>query len=184
MAIVREGSQSVLIVVDMQVDVIASAWKAREVSQKVAGVVEKAHLKGVPVIWVQHAEGWLKSGSPGWQIVPELAPAQGDIRIEKEYNSAFEQTGLEQALNMLKAAHIVLAGAATNWCIRATAHAALERGYDLTLVRDGHTTEPAALDDGTIIEAETIIQELNYAIDGLSYPGRKNRTLLAAEIEF
>ena len=28
----------------------------------------------------------------------------------------------------------------TNWCIRATAYGALERGYDLTLVKDADTT--------------------------------------------
>jgi len=52
-------------------------------------------------------------------------------------------------LASLDATHIVLAGAATNWCIRATASGALERGYDLTLVNDAHTTGSMALDDGT-----------------------------------
>ena len=47
----------------------------------------------------------------------------------------------------------MLAGAATYWCIlataTATAFAALERGYDLTLIEDAHTTGTMTLDDGT-----------------------------------
>ena len=52
----------------------------------------------------------------------------------------FEPTKLEEELALLGATHITLAGAMTNWCIRATAYGALERGYDLTLVKDAHTT--------------------------------------------
>ena len=45
----------------------------------------------------------------------------------------------------------MLAGAATQWCslATATAFAALERGYDLTLIEDAHTTGTMTLDDGT-----------------------------------
>ena len=77
-----------------------------------------------------------------------------------------------------------MAGAATNWCIRATAYAALERGYDLTLIQDAHTTETMEFEDGTRIEAAHIIRELNTAMKWLSYPGRTNGTASSAEIEF
>ena len=70
------------------------------------------------------------------------------------------------------------------WCIRATAHAALERGYDLTLVSDAHTTGTMALDDGTTIEAATLVRELNLAMTWLSYPGRTNGTATAESVDF
>jgi nicotinamidase-related amidase len=47
----------------------------------------------------------------------------------------------------LGATHIALAGAATNWWIRATAYGALDRGYDLTLTRDAHSAGTIALDN-------------------------------------
>ena len=87
-------------------------------------------------------------------------------------------------LAQLGASHIVLAGAATNWCIRATAYAALDRGYDLTLVKDAHTTETMRLDDGTTIEAADVVRELNIAMTWLEYPGRKNSTATADEVDF
>jgi len=111
-------------------------------------------------------------------------PAEGEALIQKKYNSSFEQTSLESELASLGATHIVLAGAATNWCIRATAYGALDRGYDLTLVGDGHTTESMQLDSGLKIDAETVIQELNVALRWLEYPGLKNGIASADDIEF
>jgi len=40
------------------------------------------------------------------------------------------------------------------------------------------------LDNGTKIEAESVIQDLNIAMKWLSYPGRSNSTAAAAEVEF
>ena len=92
--------------------------------------------------------------------------------VHKRFNSSFEQTSLEAELACAGATHIVLAGAATNWCVRATAYGALDRGYDLTLVSDAHTTASIALADGKTIEAAGIVRELNIAMTWLSYPGR------------
>jgi nicotinamidase-related amidase len=184
MATIREGKKAVLMVVDVQVGVMQSAWDSPRVIQNIVNAVEKARRQGVPVIWVQHADGELVYGSPEWQIVPELAPAGGETRIYKGFNSSFEQTPLEEIMSRLGATHIVLTGAATNWCIRATAYAALERGYDLTLVKDAHTTGTIEFQDGSKIEAENIITELNIAMQWLSYPGRKNSAVSVEEIDF
>ena len=84
----------------------------------------------------------------------------------------------------LGATHIVLAGCATNWCIRATAYGALERGYDLTLVKDAHPTKTLLMGNGTQLDAVTLVHDLNMTMAWLSYPGRKNATAKAAEISF
>ena len=184
MATVREGNKSVLLVVDVQAGVISEAWDAPRVVANVARAVERARAQGVPVIWVQHADNDLPHGSPQWQWVPELVPAAGEALIHKQFNSSFEHTTLEDELAKLGATHIALAGASTNWCIRATAYGALERGYDLTLVNDAHTTGTMELDDGTKIEAANVVRELNIAMTWLSYPGRSNGTASAEEIDF
>lgn len=184
MATIRSGNKDALLVVDVQTGVMHEAWDAARVVEKIGLAVEKARRDGAPVIWVQHADDNLISGSPDWQIVPELAPAADETRIYKEFNSSFEQTALEETLARLGVTRIVLAGAATNWCIRATAYAALERGYDLTLLEDAHTTGALELDNGDRIEAASVIQDLNIAMTWLSYPGRKNATAPAATVEF
>jgi nicotinamidase-related amidase len=184
MATVREGNKSVMVVVDVQVGVMKEAWEAQRVIKNVSRAIERARSEAVPVIWVQHTNQELPKDSVQWRWVPELAPAEGEALIHKKYNSSFEQTSLDSELASLGATHIVLAGAATNWCIRATAYGALDRGYDLTLVKDAHTTESIRLDSGLMIEAETVIQELNIAMKWLEYPGLKNGTASANDIEF
>lgn len=184
MATVREGHKGVLLIVDAQVNVMKDAWEAARIIKNLARAVARARLEGVPVIWVQHSDRDLQHGSAGWQWVPELTPAEGEPAIDKHFNSAFEQTRLEDELARLDASHIVLAGAASNWCIRATAHGALDRGYDLTLIQDAHTTETMVLDDGTRIEAARVVDELNVAMTWLSYPGRTTGTATAEQINF
>jgi nicotinamidase-related amidase len=184
MAIVRPGDKFVLLVVDVQAGVMESAWDSARVIGNVARAVDRAREHGVPVVWVQHGDDDLRRGTPQWQWVPQLAPRDAEPLVHKSFNSAFEDTELETVLADIGATHIVLAGAATNWCIRATADGALDRGYDLTLVKDAHTTETMELADGTKIEAARIVDELNIAMKWLSYPGRVNRTASAADVDY
>lgn len=184
MATVREGDKRVLVVVDVQVGVMQHAWQSQRVVGNVARAVERARVRGVPVLWVQHGNSELPHGSAQWQWVDPLVPQAAEALIPKHFNSAFEHTALEDELRRLDASHIVLAGAESNWCIRATAYGALERGYDLTLLNDAHTCCPVALDDGTTVEAEGVVRELNLAMTWLSYPGRSTRTASAERVDF
>jgi len=184
MATIREGNKAALLVVDVQVGVMRQSWDAARITANVSRAVERARAAGVPVIWVQHSDNELPSGSPAWQWVPELKRTENELLIHKQFNSSFEQTSLDDELAKLGASHIVLAGAATNWCIRATAYGALDRGYDLTLVEDAHTTGTMELGDGAKIEAASVVRELNIAMTWLSYPGRANGTAKAEDVDF
>ena len=183
MATIRKGNKKILLVVDAQVGVLRNAWNAKEIIKNIGIAVEKAHKQNIPVIWVQHSDDELLYDSPDWQIVPELLPRTEEMRVYKQFNSSFEQTLLEDTLISLGATHIVLAGAATNWCIRATAYGALERGYDLTLLKDAHTTESIELENGSIIEAEDVIRELNIVMKWVSYPDRSTDVVSVEDIE-
>ena len=184
MATIRNGNRTVLLVVDFQVGVVAAAWDASRVGANIAGAVARARAQGAPVIWVQHEDADMQRGAPAWQFAPELVPATGETRIYKKYNSAFEETSLEVELARLGATRIVLAGAMTNWCIRSAAYAALERGYDLTLLKDAHTTSDLDMRNGTVRPAQGIVDDLNVAMNWVEYPGRVAKTAAAAEVEF
>lgn len=184
MAIARTGNQPALVVVDVQVGVMAEAWDAVRVIKNVERAVERARERSVPIIWVQHENDELLRDSAKWQLVPELVPAEGEARIDKRFESSFEETKLEDELARLGASHIVLAGAETNWCIRATAYGALDRGYDLTLIKDAHTANGISLENGSRIEVASIIDELNIAMTWLRYPGRTNGIATTEEVDF
>lgn len=180
----RPGAHSALLVVDVQIGVVADAWDRDRVVGNVALAVRRAREAGVPVLWVQHGDEELKPDTPNWQWVPELEPGPGERRIYKSFNSAFENTDLVELLDRLGVSRIFLAGAATNWCIRATAYAALDRGFDVTLLSDAHTTGDMELGSGRRVEARVVIDDLNVAMRWLSYPGRVNGVATAAEADF
>ncbi|MBK7976274.1 MAG: isochorismatase family protein [Deltaproteobacteria bacterium] len=182
MATIRDGNKAALVVVDVQVGVMAEGWDAPRVIGNVARAVERARAAGTPVVWVQHNDDELPRESPQWQWVPELVPGAGEARIHKRFNSAFEETALEATLAGLGVNHVVLAGAATNWCIRATAYGALDRGYDLTLLKDAHTTGDLVFQDGVKVPAAGVVAELNVVMSWLSYPGRTNAAVTVDEV--
>ncbi len=184
MATVRSGDKMALMVVDVQAGVMQECANAAQTIANVARTVERARAAQVPVIWVQHESDELKRDSDTWQWVPALVPAAGEARVYKQFNSSFEQTNTDELLAQAGVSHIVLAGAQSNWCIRATAYGALERGYDLTLVKDAHTTSDLDLGNGTRIDAATIVRDLNVTMKWLQYPGRRNAVAAAEEVVF
>jgi nicotinamidase-related amidase len=180
----RSGSAAALLVIDVQVGVVASAWDRDRIIGNVSLAVERARQAGVPVIWVQHESEKLKRDSAAWQWVPALEPLAGELRVHKRYNSAFENTELLAELDRRGVAKLFLAGAATNWCIRATAYGALERGFDVTLLSDAHMTQDMELAPGQVVQARSVIDDLNAAMRWLSYPGRNNAATPVAEASF
>lgn len=180
----RLGSSSVLLVVDVQVGVVAQTWERDRFVDNVSQAVLKSRAAGVPVLWVQHQDTELPPDSPDWQLVSELEPLPGELRIHKSYNSAFESTELLSLLDQLGVSRIFLAGAATNWCIRATAYGAIDRGFDVTVISDAHTTQDMELEPGRIIQARSVVDDFNVAMRWLSYPGRSNAAVPVAEVTF
>lgn len=180
----RSGTGAALLVVDVQVGVVAQAWDRDRIVGNVALAVRRAREAGLPVVWVQHHDDELERGSSAWQWVPELEPLADELRIHKRYNSSFEDTELLAELERLGIGRLFLAGAATNWCIRATAYGALDRGFDVTLLSDAHTTRDMELAPGRVVAARSVIDDLNVAMRWLAYPGRTNAAITVAEATF
>ncbi|CAN2533544.1 Peroxyureidoacrylate/ureidoacrylate+amidohydrolase+RutB [Methylocapsa aurea] len=78
----------------------------------------------------------LIAGEPGAAIVPELAPAPGEIVIEKPGKGAFYATPLQETLQRLGARALVFAGVTTEVCVQTTMREANDRGYDCLLAED------------------------------------------------
>ncbi len=130
-----------LIVVDVQNGVVAEAHQRDEVIGNISALVDKARAQSVAVVWVQHSSDELVEGSDAWQYVPELERLGSEPVVHKIYGDSFEATTLESELAARGVGRVVVAGAQTDACVRATLHGAFVRGYDTTLVGDAHTTE-------------------------------------------
>ena len=174
-------ANSALVVIDVQVNVVANAYRRDEIIANMARAVEKARASSLPVIWVRHSAEDLPLHSEGWQIVPELIPGTGEEIIEKTFRSSFEATNFEEVLAAKEVGHLFICGAETNNCVRHTSMAALERGYDVTLIEDAHTMTGFEW-NGYTVDAASTIDEQNTNFMEYHLPGRVARTEKVADL--
>lgn len=170
MSTLTDRDQTALLVVDVQNDVVGQAWQRDEVVGRIAELVDSARAAEVPVVWVQHHDDYLPVGSDGWKFVDALVPAEDEARVDKAYGDSFAETDLESVFDALNVAHVVLCGAQTDFCITATLYGAIHRGYDVTLVADGHTTNDTEF-EGVALPAEVMGAYLVRAATEASLPG-------------
>jgi len=188
----KAADSPVFLVVDVQVDVVAAPDRAGDrgahnaappgaaVVANIAALVDRARAKGIPVVWVRHQNARLRAESPGWQIVPELAPLDGEPIVDKRFGDAFADTDLGEVLERLNADRIVLCGALTENCVRSTFNGALYRGFPVTLITDAHTTvdrRPSGLD----YSPANAIAVLNYQAESTTLPGLASQAVSTAE---
>ena len=76
-------------------------------------------------------------GEPGHAIIPELAPIEGELVIDKPGKGAFYATPLREALQVREITHLVVMGVTTEVCVQTSMREANDRGYDCLLVEDG-----------------------------------------------
>jgi nicotinamidase-related amidase len=80
------------------------------------------------------------AGTKGAQIVPELAPREGEVVIPKRRFSGFFGTDLDLTLRERGVDTLRLVGDCTNICVLYTAADARNLGYAVEVVRDGVTS--------------------------------------------
>jgi nicotinamidase-related amidase len=169
-------------VIDMQNDVVANAHQRDDVIANINTLVDKARAEEVPVIWVQDSLDGADHESEGWQYVPELQRVESEPIIHKDYGDSFEDTTLESELAARGVGRLIVTGAQTDACVRATLHGAFVRGYDTTLVSDAHTTEDFT--EYGLPPADKVIAHTNMYWTWQAGPGRTASVVDTAHVTF
>jgi nicotinamidase/pyrazinamidase len=94
------------------------------------------------------------AGTPGAEIIPELAPEHEDDVIPKRRYSGFFGTDLDITLREKNVDTLRLVGDCTNICVLYTAADARNLGYAVEVVRDGVTSFDAEAHTDALRELE------------------------------
>lgn len=135
---------SALLVIDVQKGLFEKTtpiYQAHQLLLNINSIISKARQAGVPVFFIQHSsEKILEMGSDAWKLHPDIQPAEGEIIIHKVHPNAFEGTNLLRELKERAIDKLIITGLVTHGCVKATCLGALEEGFRVRLVSDGHSS--------------------------------------------
>jgi len=138
------GNKSALLVIDVQYGMFQKStpvYQGEAMLDKITALVERARAEGAAVIFVQHSdERFLVKGTPAWQLHPRLQALTPDCTVHKLQGNAFLGTDLQEILKSRGVENLVICGMVTHGCVKASTLGALELGYPVTLVSDGHSS--------------------------------------------
>ena len=133
-----------LLVIDIQKGLFNKStpiYKADQFLRNVNLLIKKARENDMPIVYIQHSNPkGLVYGSNDWRLHPDLHPSKNDDLIHKLQGNAFEGTPLHQLLQSKNVNQLVICGLVTHGCVKSTTIGALDLGYKVILVEDGHSS--------------------------------------------
>jgi maleamate amidohydrolase len=117
----------------------------------------------------------LKENAPASAIVSELAPEPGELVVRKQVPSAFFGTGLAAWLTQRGVQTLVVAGAVTSGCVRASVVDAMSLGFRPLVVSDCVGDRAIGPHDANLFDMEQKYATVNTLRETLGAMGQRAR---------
>ncbi|PBJ05592.1 cysteine hydrolase family protein [Flavobacterium sp. ACN6] len=113
-------------------------------SENAKKILEHFRKENDTIVHVQHISGegipFFVSGTQGVEIHENVKPLQGEKVITKQFPNSFRDTDLLEYLQSKEITHLVIAGMMTHMCIDAGTRAAVDFGFECTVIGDACAT--------------------------------------------
>jgi len=160
-AITVELGRTALVIIDMQRDFLEAGGFGESLGNDVSllhaavapcqAVLAAARAAGMLIIHTREGHRpdmadcppakWARGrilirGEPGHDIIPELAPAPGEVVLDKPGKGAFCATDMDLILRSKGIEALLVCGVTTEVCVNTTVREANDRGYRCVVVAD------------------------------------------------
>lgn len=187
---VRRGARPVIVVVDLTNGFTDPSYPTGADLSDVVAATASLGLAGRPggvpvvyttigytpaeidtVVWLDKAPGMraLAVGSPAVDVDPRLPRTDADHLLVKKGASAFFGTGLASTLASLRADTVIVCGATTSGCVRATAVDAVQSGYPVLVPRECVGDRARGPHDAALFDIEAKYGDVVDLDDALAY---------------
>ena len=158
-------SQAVVILIDMQREYLDGSVPLPDLQATLTGakdLLDAARLNNTPVFHVvnQGPEGNLlfNKDGPYYTELAEVAAIEGEVTVIKHLPNAFAGTHLQSLVEETGRKQLIIAGCTTHVCVSATVRAALDLGYESTVVAKATTSRDLFDFKGNRVPAEIVKQ--------------------------
>ena len=171
------GSRPALLVVDVNVGFTDPAsplvCDLEDVVAAIRRLLDEARRAGLPIVYttVSYSDGdkvaasafidkvpallTLEAGSPWVEIDPRIGPQPGEPVLNKLFASAFFGTPLQALLTAAGCDSVIVTGASTSGCVRATVVDALQHGFRPVVPREAVGDRNPAAHEANLYDMDT-----------------------------
>ena len=198
---VERGDRPAVVVVDLSRGFTEASYPTgSDLSAEVAAtcrILEAARARGVPVVfttiayepgdetlaWLRKAPGLaiLAADSELVEIDPRLEPAAGEPILVKKGASAFFGTDLAERLRELGVDTVVVCGATTSGCVRASVVDSVQYGFPTLVVREAVGDRAQAPHDANLFDIDAKYGDVIPVGDAVAYLSAVSERARAAQ---
>ncbi|WP_205410275.1 isochorismatase family protein [Aquimarina longa] len=152
-----------LLIIDMQKGSFTPKtprFDTDEVINRINILSELFRTFNFPVLFAQHDGTKSNEFIPNtteWELLEGLKTNSTDIFIDKYANDVFYKSKLQSKLIDLNINELFITGCATDFCIESTIQSGLTKNYNITVVKNAHTTG-----DRPHLKAIKVIEHYNW----------------------